>query len=52
MALPLIVIALLAFVVAGLLPVWPHSRSWGYTPSLLAAAVLLLALVLLYSGLR
>jgi hypothetical protein len=27
----LIVILILAFV--GVIPVWPHSRSWGYMPS-------------------
>jgi hypothetical protein len=42
--LPLLVIAVLAAVVIGLLPVWPHSRAWNFTPSLLAGVVLAAAL--------
>lgn len=48
MSLPVLVIVLLALVVAGLLPVWPHSRAWGYAPSALAGAALVGALVLYF----
>jgi hypothetical protein len=43
MTLPVLVLLVLALVVAGLLPVWPHSRAWGYAPSSLAGVVLLFA---------
>jgi hypothetical protein len=45
--LPLLVLLLLALVVVALLPFWPHSRAWGYTPSVLAGVVLVFALGLL-----
>jgi hypothetical protein len=34
----------------GVLPAWPHSRSWGYAPSGGMALVVLIVLVLLLSG--
>jgi hypothetical protein len=33
----------------GSLPIWPHSRSWGYYP-VGVAAILLIVLVLFFSG--
>jgi hypothetical protein len=32
------------------LPAWPHSRGWGYAPSGVAGAVLLVVLVVLVLG--
>jgi Protein of unknown function (DUF3309) len=34
----------------GVLPVWPHARSWGYGPSGVAGVVLLILIVLLVMG--
>ena len=33
MSLGTILIVILILVFVGVIPVWPHSRSWGYLPS-------------------
>jgi hypothetical protein len=43
----LIVIIML---VAGVLPVWPHSRSWGYTPTGVLTVLLIIFLVWALAG--
>jgi len=44
----LIVILILALV--GVIPVWPHSRSWGYAPSGVVGLVVIILLILLLMG--
>ena len=44
----LIVILILALV--GVLPTWPHSRSWGYYPSGGLGLILLILIILLLVG--
>jgi hypothetical protein len=44
----LIVILILALV--GVLPTWPHSRSWGYYPSGGLGLILLILIILLLMG--
>ena len=44
----LLVIAVLMLL--GVLPAWPHSRSWGYGPSGGLGLVVLVLVVLLLSG--
>jgi uncharacterized protein DUF3309 len=48
MATILIVILVLALL--GVIPAWPHSRSWGYGPSGLVGVILLVLVVLLLTG--
>jgi hypothetical protein len=48
MGIILIVILILALV--GVIPTWPHSRSWGYYPSGGLGLVLLIVLILLLMG--
>ena len=48
MATILIVILVLALL--GVIPAWPHSRSWGYGPSGLLSVVLVLLVILLLTG--
>jgi len=43
----LIVIVLLLL---GVIPTWPHSRSWGYAPSGLLGTVLIVVLILVLMG--
>ena len=45
-----ILIVVLALFLLGLLPVWPHSRSWGYYPSGGLGLVLVVLIVLLLLG--
>jgi uncharacterized protein DUF3309 len=49
MPLSTILIVLLILVFLGALPSWPHSRDWGWGPSGLVGAVLLVLLLLLLS---
>jgi len=44
----LLIILILALV--GVLPSWPHSRSWGYGPSGLVGVVLVVVLILALMG--
>ena len=48
MSLTTVIVILLVLMLIGALPVYPYSRSWGYYPSgVLAAVVAVAALVLL-----
>jgi hypothetical protein len=44
----LLIILILALV--GIIPVWPHSRSWGYAPGGVVGLVVIILLVLLVLG--
>jgi hypothetical protein len=48
MAVGLIVVLLV--LVLGAIPVWPHSRDWGYYPSSALAVALLIVLALVLTG--
>jgi hypothetical protein len=50
MSLGTILLIVLVLVLVGVLPTWPHSRSWGYAPSGLVGVVLLVLLVLFLTG--
>lgn len=45
-----ILIVLLVLVLVGVLPTWPHSKSWGYYPSGGLGLVLLILVILLLLG--
>jgi len=45
-----ILIVLLVLMLLGVIPTWPHSRSWGYGPSGGLGLVLLIVLILLLTG--
>jgi len=44
----LIVVALLMLL--GVLPVWPHSRSWGYGPSGGLGLIVVIVVILVLAG--
>jgi hypothetical protein len=46
----LLLLILLVLVLFGSIPVWPHSRGWGYRPSGVLGVVLLVVAVLLLTG--
>jgi hypothetical protein len=50
MSLGTILIIILLLMLLGVLPTWPHSRSWGYYPSGGLGLVLVIILVLLLLG--
>lgn len=45
----LLLIVLLVLLIVGL-PVFPHSRSWGYSPSAIVLVVLVIVVVLIATG--
>ena len=45
-----ILLIVLALMLIGAIPAWPHSRSWGYGPSGGLELILIIVLVLLLTG--
>jgi hypothetical protein len=45
-----ILIVVLVLMLLGMLPTWPHSRSWGYGPSGGLSLVVIILVVLLLMG--
>jgi hypothetical protein len=45
-----ILIVLAVLMLLGAIPVWPHSRSWGYGPSGGLGLIVLVVLILLLTG--
>jgi hypothetical protein len=50
MSLGTILLIVLILILIGVLPTWPHSRSWGYLPSGGLGLVVLVVVVLLVMG--
>jgi hypothetical protein len=50
MSLGTILLIVVILMLIGVLPVWPHARSWGYAPSGLAGAALVILIVLFLMG--
>lgn len=50
MSLGTILLIVVILILLGVVPSWPHSRSWGYGPSGLVGLVLLILIVLLLMG--
>ena len=46
----LILLIVLVLLLLGVLPTWPHSRSWGYGPSGLLGVILVVVIVLVLMG--
>jgi Protein of unknown function (DUF3309) len=45
-----ILLVLLILMLLGVIPTWPHSKSWGYAPSGLLGTVALIVLILVVLG--
>ena len=50
MSLGAILLIVLVLVLLGVIPAWPHSRSWGYGPSGIVGVIVVVLLVLLLMG--
>jgi hypothetical protein len=50
MSLGTILLVVLVLILVGVIPTWPHSRSWGYGPSGVVGLVLVVLLVLFLMG--
>jgi len=46
MSLGTILLIILILMLVGVLPTWPHARSWGYGPSGIVGVILVVVLVL------
>ncbi len=46
----LIVLIIIIILLVGVLPTWPHSRSWGYGPSGILGTILIIVLILFLLG--
>ena len=50
MSIGTILLVIIVLMLIGVIPAWPHSRSWGYGPSGGLGLVLLVVLVLMFMG--
>ena len=50
MGLGTILLVIVILMLVGVLPTWPHARSWGYGPTGIAGIVLLIVIILLVTG--
>ena len=50
MSLGTILLVILILALVGIIPIWPHSRSWGYVPSGGVGLVVLILVILLLMG--
>jgi hypothetical protein len=50
MSLGTILLVVLILLLIGVIPAWPHSRSWGYAPSGALGTVVLILVILLLLG--
>ena len=50
MGIGTILLVVLVLILLGVLPVWPHARSWGYGPSGIVGVIVVVLLVLVLMG--
>lgn len=50
MSIGTILLVILILMLIGVIPAWPHSRSWGYAPSGGLGLVLIILLILILLG--
>lgn len=50
MGLGTILLIVLILILIGVIPAWPHSKSWGYGPSGGLGLVLIIVIILLLMG--
>ena len=50
MSLGTILLIVVILILVGVLPPWPHARSWGYGPSGILGVILVILIVLFLMG--
>lgn len=45
-----ILIVVLVLMLLGVIPAWPHSRSWGYAPSGVLGLLVVVLLIMMLTG--
>ncbi len=50
MTLSTVLIIVLVLALLGIIPIWPHSRSWGYGPSGIIGLIVVVLIILFLLG--
>jgi hypothetical protein len=50
MSIGTIILIVLILMLLGVIPTWPHSRSWGYGPSGILGIIVVVLLILMLTG--
>jgi Protein of unknown function (DUF3309) len=50
MSIGTILLIVLILILIGVIPAWPHARSWGYAPSGIVGVILIIVIVLFLMG--
>ena len=50
MSLGMVLLIVLVLALLGVIPSWPHSRSWGYAPGGVLGLVLVVVVIMLVTG--
>ena len=50
MSLGTILLIVLVLMLLGVIPTWPHSKSWGYAPSGVVSLLVVVLVVMLVTG--
>jgi hypothetical protein len=50
MSIGTILLILLVLVLIGAIPAWPYSRGWGYGPSGIVGLIVIVLLILVFTG--
>lgn len=50
MSIGTILLVILILALVGIIPIWPHSRSWGYAPGGVIGVILIILVILLLMG--
>jgi hypothetical protein len=50
MSIGIILLVVLILILLGVIPMWPHSREWGYAPSGIVGLLLIILIVLFVLG--
>jgi hypothetical protein len=50
MSIGTILLIVLILILLGVIPAWPHARSWGYGPSGIVGVILIIVLALFLMG--
>jgi len=50
MSLGMVLLIVLILALLGVIPSWPHSRSWGYAPGGVLGLVLVVVVIMLVTG--
>jgi len=50
MSIGMILLIILVLILLGVIPAWPHSRSWGYAPGGTVGLIVIILVVMLLLG--